>query len=205
MLILRNSRFGAKSAVKSLEHRSSPLRLNKATKFRSASNHFKILHLNTGSIKNDHEELEALISCFESPSSVMCLTESWLTVNDDPIFFKVTNYNNCLSNLRSGRGGGIMIQISDEVILIEELNCKLNESLLFHLKFGELKVALLVVYNPPRINKQNFIFELDKTLEKIIESYDRIIVCGDFNINVLDKNLMTSSYLWTMQSNGFQP
>ena len=97
-----------------------------------------------------------------------------------------------------------MIQISNEVNLIEELNCKLNESLLVHLKFGELKIALLVVYNPPRINKQNFIFELDKTLENINENYDRIIVCGDFNINVLEKDLMTSSYLSTIQSNGFQ-
>ena len=204
LLISRNSRFGAKSAEKSLEHKSSPLRLNKATKIRSASNHFKILHLNTRSIKKHHEELQALISFFESPPSVICLTESWLTVNDDPNLFKVTNYNNCLSKSRSGRGGGIMIQINDEVTLIEELNCKLNETRLVHLKFGELRIAQLVVYNPPRNNKQNFIFELDKTLEHINESYDRIIVCGDFSNNVLDKNLMTSSYLSTIQSNGFQ-
>ena len=98
-----------------------------------------------------------------------------------------------MSKSRSGRGGGIMIQINNEVTLIEELNCKSNESLLVHLKFGELKIALLVVYNPPRNNKQNFIFELDKTLEHINESYDRIIVCGDFSNNVLNKNLMTSS------------
>ena len=97
-----------------------------------------------------------------------------------------------------------MIQISDEVNLIEELNCKLNESLLVHLKFGELKIALLVVCNHPKINKQNIIFELDKTVENINENYDRIIVCGDLNINVLDENLMTSSYLSTIQPNGFQ-
>ena len=108
------------------------------TKIRPASNHYRILHLNTRSIKKHHEELEALISCFESPPSVICLTESWLTVNDDPNLFKVTNYNTCMSISRSGRGGGIMIQISDEVNLIEELNCELNESLLVHLKFGEL-------------------------------------------------------------------
>ena len=80
-----------------------------------------------------------------------------------------------------------MIQISDEMNLIEELNCELNESLLVQTKFGELKIALLVVYHTPRTNKQNFIFELNKTLENINESYDRIIVCGDFNINVLIK------------------
>ena len=97
-----------------------------------------------------------------------------------------------------------MIQINDEVNLIEELSCKLNENLLVHLKLGELKIALLEIDNPVRTNKQNFVFELEKTLENINESYDRIIVCGDFNINVLDKNLMTSSCLSTNQSNGFQ-
>ena len=139
LVILRNNRFGAKTALKSLKHKSSPNRLNKATKIRSASNHFQILNLNTRSIKKHLEELEALISCFESPSSVICLTESWLMVNDAPTLFKVTNYNTCLSKSRSGRGGGIMIQINDEVNLIEELNCTLNESLWAHLKFGELK------------------------------------------------------------------
>ena len=63
--------FRSEECCESLEHKSSPLRLNKATKIRSASNHFKILHLNTKSIKKDHEELEALISCFESPPSII--------------------------------------------------------------------------------------------------------------------------------------
>ena len=173
------------------------------TKNVSASNSCKILHLNTRSIKKHYEELEALISCFESPPSIICLTESWLTNVDDPNLFKVTKYNTCLSKSRVGRGGGIMIQMRDEVSLIEELNCDLDESLLAHLKIGDLKIALLV-YNPPRANKQNFIFELDNTLENLNDSYDRIIVCGDFNINVLDTNRLTSTYLSTLRSNGFE-
>ena len=130
LLVLRNSRFGVKSAVKSRGHKSSHNRLNIATKIRSASNDYKVLHLNTRPIKK-----RALIFCFESPRSVLCLTESWLTVIDDPILINVANYNTCLSK-SSSRCGGIMIQISDEVNLIEELNCKLNESLLVHSKFG---------------------------------------------------------------------
>ena len=171
LVILRNSRFGTKTALTSLEHKSSPNRLNKATKNRSASNHFQILNLNTRSIKKHHEELEALISCFESQYSVICLTESWLTVNDDPNLFKVTNYNACLSKSRSGRSGGIMNQISADVNLIEELNCTLNESLLAHLKFGELKIALLVVYNPPELtNRISFLRSIEhwKTSRKVV-------------------------------------
>ena len=88
--------------------------------------------------------------------------------------------------------------------MIEELNSDLDESLLALLKIGDLKIALLVVYNSPRGNKQYFIFELDNTLENFSDSYDRIIVCGDFNINVLDANRLTSTYLSTLRSNGFE-
>ena len=50
--------------------------------------------------------------------------------------------------------GCTMVQISDELNLIEELNCALNESPLFHLKFGELKVALLVVFSSPELTSR---------------------------------------------------
>ena len=59
-----------------------------------------------------------------------------------------------------------------------------------------------MVYDPPRVNKQNFFFELDKTLENINESYDRLIVCRYFNVP--DTSLMTSSYLSANQSNCIQ-
>ena len=154
LLILRNSRFGEKSAAMSLGHESSPNRLNKTTTKRPASNDYNILHLKTRSFKKHHEKLEALISCFESPPSIICLTQSWLTVNDDPNLFKVTNYNTCLSKLRSGRGAGIMIEISDEVNFIEKLSCELKENSLVHLKFGDLKIALLVVYKPPELTSR---------------------------------------------------
>ena len=53
----------------------------------------------------------------------------------------------------------------------EDLNCGLDQSLLAHLKFGDLKMTLLVVNNPPRVNKQNFLFELDNTLENLSDRY----------------------------------
>ena len=119
-IVLRSSRFGLKRTAKTMSLKNSANGSIKPTKNVSASNSCKILHLNTRSIKKHYEELEALISCFQSPPSIICLTESWLTNVDDPNLFKVTNYNTCLSK---SRGGGIMIQIGDEVSLIEELNC----------------------------------------------------------------------------------
>ena len=51
--------------------------------------------------------------------------------------------------------------MSDEVNLIEELNWKLNESLLAHLKLGELKIGVIVVDNPPDLTSRiSFLCEI---------------------------------------------
>ena len=112
----------------------------------------------------------------------------------------MTNYNTCLSKSRIERVLGIIIQIRDEVSLIEELNCGLDENFLAHLKIEDMVIALLGVYNPPRVNKQKFNFELDNKLENFGDRYHRIIVCGNCNIKVLDTNRLTSSYLSTLRS-----
>ena len=109
-----------------------------------------------------------------------------------------------MSKSRVGRGYGIMVQIRDKVSLIEELNCGLDEILLAHLKFGDLQITLLGLNNPLRVKKTIFLFELDNTLENLSDGYDRIIFCAKFNINVLDSNRLTSSYLSTLRSNGFE-
>ena len=114
--------------AKTMSPKNSANGLIKPTKNVSASNSCKILHLNTRSIKKHYEELETLISRFESPPTIIFLSESWLTIEDDPNLFKETNYNTCLSKSRVTRGGCIMIQIRDEVSLTEELNCGLDES-----------------------------------------------------------------------------
>ena len=44
--------------------------------------HLSVLHLNIRSLKTHLEELEALVSSFECPPEVICLTETWLTDND---------------------------------------------------------------------------------------------------------------------------
>ena len=98
-----------------------------------------------------------------------------------------------------------MIQIRDEVSLIEELNCEFDDSFLAHRKrIGEFWIASLLVYNPPRVNKRKFIFELDNTLENLSDRYDRTFFCGDFNISVLDSNRLMWSYLSTLRSIGFE-
>ena len=81
---------------------------NGATK--SSLNTISILHLNVRSIKPHFDKLEALVLGLESPPEVLCLTETWLSENDNFNGYLINGYNQFfVKNRDSGRGGGVMI------------------------------------------------------------------------------------------------
>ena len=144
----------------------------------------------------------ALVNCLESLPNIICLTETWLSTDDDPGFYNLSNYTTCLSKQRNGRGGGIMVQTTSEVALIGELECKIDESLLIHVKVGIEDLILLTVYNPPRSDKLVLITELDNLLEHLATKYDQILVCGDFNIDTLKADYTSSKNMNMVASKG---
>ena len=164
---------------------------------------FQIFHLNTRSVRKHYAELDALIAGLESPPCSICLTETWLNDNDDPNMFKLKNYRYCISKPRSGRGGGIMVQMNHEVTLIEQLDCKLDESLLLNVRIKKQNLVLLIIYSPPRADKIAFVELLDHVLEHLSTEYEQVIVCGDFNINTLKNDMLQSNCRNTIKANGF--
>ena len=95
-----------------------------------------------------------------------------------------------------------MLQLTNDAFVIEQLECAIEESLLVNLKLGNEAVILLVIYNSPRADKMRFIDEFDKTLECLVTKFEKIVVCGDFNIDTLKDNLLTRKYLNGIKSNG---
>ena len=59
------------------------------TKLKSLS----VLNVNNRLFKLHLEKLEALVLSLESPPDILCLTETWLTDNDDPKLFLVNGYS----------------------------------------------------------------------------------------------------------------
>ena len=62
---------------------------------------------------------------------------------------------------------------------------------------------LIVVYNPPRSNKMEFIERLDEVLGSF-QSLMPVIIMGDMNIDTLKKSNASSKYLSAIESNGFE-
>ncbi len=93
-----------------------------------------VLHINVRSIKKNYNKLEALIYSLESPPSILCLSETWLQNEDDPRCFLIEGFTHFSCRMRDSRGGGIIIQIRQDVSLIKEIEQDLAESMLAHLK-----------------------------------------------------------------------
>ena len=97
--------------------------------------HTSVLYINIRSIKNICEELEAVIYSLESPPSIICLTETWLTEDDNPKCFLVKGYNQVIAKSRKAKGGGLMIQLKQNLNFIQEFKVDLDEAL--HIQAGK--------------------------------------------------------------------
>ncbi len=115
----------------------------------------------------------------------------------------MNGYKSIFSKPRGTRGGGVIVQCTQEVEVLEELPCEINESLLLQLRVKMNDFLLLVIYNPPRSDKLAFIEKLNFFLETL-NPQKRVIVCGDINIDILKNNAASLSYQDTLESNGFE-
>ena len=161
-----------------------------------------VLLINARSLKKHSEELEALVYSLESPPNIVAVTETWLDKEDDEKLYKLSGYN-VVSKPRPTRGGRILFQSLKEVKIIKVLDCSIDESLMLELKIRGNKVIFLVIYNPPRNNKLEFIEKLDEVLESLQYLNCEVIVCGDINIDIKKHNSATAKYIDAIESNGF--
>ena len=162
-----------------------------------------VLHVNVRSLKKNYQELEALITSLESPPEILCLTETWLSDSEEPENYLVCGYKRyCVKN-RAHTGGGVMIQMRDNLTILREIPTKFNEALFLEVEINSYKFKVLTIYVAPRVNKLEFVDTLDVFLESFSESIGPIVICGDTNIDILKENNLTKNYKGCIASNGF--
>ena len=109
------------------------------------------------------------------------------------------------------RGGGISIFIKCrfECKLLTNVSVCLDyfESLIVEVRFANCCILLGVFYRPPGHNVDLFTCKLSEILSGIrLTKYRRIIMCGDFNINLLNTNEASTDYfLNQMNSHSLVP
>ena len=118
---------------------------------------------------------------------IVCVTETWFKKSIVDNQYCLQNYSLMRRDRVTGnRGGGIaiyykkrlnltLVMISDDDDNVEFMGVEIKAK-------TPQKCLLVCVYNPHKTNNIQPFFE---KLSDIVIKYDKIVVCGDFNINLL--------------------
>lgn len=145
--------------------------------------HFKILYLNSRSIKNKMDELEIIIQ--DLKVDVLVITETWLSKEEEK-YYNFNSFSSIYSS-RKERGGGAGIFINDRINF--EVEAREEDQLTFiAVKLKNPDFMICSLYRPPKMNIHRFLDFMDRTLESLNESNCEIFFFGDININILSES-----------------
>ena len=170
------------------------------------SNHhngFQICHLNARSLSSTKiDYLNYILP--QKGVDVLAISETWFKKEVDDRFYELKNYKLFRHDRQSStRGGGIALYIRKYLNIKILLKSTFDEAVEYigveisgH---DDTKCLLICVYNPNRSNDLSSFFS---KLAQISLQYEKTIVCGDFNINLLNVDSKAKMFLDSIASCG---
>lgn len=172
-------------------------------------NQINIYHNN---IRSARFKIDQLFASWAEPPDILCLTEHWLTENE-PII--IPNFT-CISKFcrRFESGGGVMIYanlstLNNRIIIKPRLDLmeKYCNEYVFECNIVSVEgrgnkgkiyemFTLVCIYRAPKNNIREFMVKFEDLLHTIIKGNNsKILICGDWNLNFLDTELINVKYL----------
>ena len=146
---------------------------------------FQICYINARSFTRS--KLDYFNYLLPDSIDVVCVSETWFKTNIDDHLYNLKNFSIMRHDRGNGtRGGGIAIYFKKHFSLTCVMNSDINDNVEFlgvEVKGkNSNKCLILCVYNPHKTNNLQPFFN---KIHDVAIRYDKIIVCGDFNVNLL--------------------
>ena len=165
---------------------------------KSKNNILNILSLNCQSLNSKYDEINIFLDqCFDQGCKIdiICLQETWIATGTDISLFNIANYNLISSEKSCSEHGGVAIYIHESLkskIIHESANSKFYDGQFIEVTINNetknsKKIIIGNIYRPPHQNTDdinNFMSEISQLLDEIRKNKN-ILLCGDFNINLL--------------------
>ena len=171
---------------------------------------FSLIHFNIRSLLPKMDELVVELCELRCNFEVLCFTECWLSdKNVDLVYFE--NYEHFSTLRRDRRGGGISVFVSQrnstKILTNISFCCEFMESLVLEIGYGEFTILLGVFYRPPSTDPALFVKKFSEIMSGMrLARYHKIIICGDFNINMMNIEDGTNlDFINTMYSHSLLP
>lgn len=143
----------------------------------------RLLYINAQSLRNKLGDFRMLIDQFELPE-IICVTETWIH-EEEKLAYYLNGYK-MEHVIREGQnGGGIVMYIRSDITTRKTRFCNKYHSLLeIEAVLNNSKYYIICMYNPRYANAKFAIEDLEEFLASRVK--DKVILVGDFNINLLD-------------------
>ena len=145
-------------------------------------------HLNVNSLRSKIEAVEELM---RNNIDISLFSETKLDETFPNQQFKISGYK-MFRRDRNKHGGGIMFYINENIpcktVNVEDLpdDCEVT---LIELSIKSRKWLCIGLYKPPSQNEKYFLDNLSLALTKMSCEYENVVLIGDFNLTVENKNL----------------
>ena len=158
----------------------------------SLSQSLSFLHCNARSLSKNQDNFDMLLSTIRFHCSIIGISETWLTTKS-PNLFALKGYREIRKDRLHGRGGGLLMYISDYLTFKPRNDLSFlsetAESLCVEVDIPRAKNFIVcVVYRPPSSDVVRFLDDLESLMSIVNFSDKSVCVMGDFNIDLLSNN-----------------
>lgn len=169
---------------------------------KSNKNDLIIIHINIRTLsRNTFLTLQVYLENKTEKIDVIILTETNCKPEEINLY-KLPNYNSTYYCREKRRGGGIIIYTKEKLNIQETKNIDFKYAENVEIEIEKKNLIINAIYRPPNLNVKEFLKELKKWLKhKDVKNKDLVII-GDININTLEDNNNTLSYIELLHGNG---
>ena len=169
------------------------------------SSQLSFLLINSRSLANKFNEIEAKIANLKEKITFIVITETHLNSSRD-VCLEIQGYNSKIFYRDSDHlGGGIKIYYLDHISveIIPNFYSRACEYIVMKADVpGFGKLCVCSIYRPPQANCNDFFVFIESIFQYFREN--NVIILGDMNINVLDTNSQVSYYNNLLESYGYK-
>ncbi|XP_013868123.1 uncharacterized protein LOC106520513 [Austrofundulus limnaeus] len=169
-----------------------------------------IIHFNSRSLYANYEKIKEYLYQLKKSFSVIAITETWLT-SEKGVDFILEGYEFNYINRKNKKGGGVALYINNDLKykVVEKMSVSVDEvmeCITIEIQFEKQKnIMVSCVYRAPASDTEVFTNYMETLFAKMHQKV--IFICGDFNIDMLNPNMVksTSNFIDTMHSLGLYP
>lgn len=162
------------------------------------------MSLNIQCLRSKYDELEVFLDSQDISIDILCLSEHWLKKEELACKFDIGKMQLVAGYARKEKkNGGVCIYLNRElnyqIKSITNIEC-FNVETIFEccaVEIVDINIIVLCVYRSPSHlirDIEEFLESLNKCLDTIFKPNKRIILCGDFNLNIMKDNTTTDNF-----------